>query len=433
MNKNNMIHESELGMLLQMIDNFKAASKELKEEKKDPNSKKNPMAGMSSIARAVSNMTLIFPVICTRGIAIENASLVSKAIEKNCVSMLQRLMSAHQIENVEDLMSYVQLFHKNVSSDLVTLDDIYNYIEEAIELVPMTNADIKAINEAMQAPEYYLPSNVNEMSLNDFVIKEGAAVPNPPKDKDDDKDEKNNKNGYRNIKDAAEFFSKQIPDSDFKKANELMPTSMVVNFKAQGSDGKIIADYSSGVIGVKAKLYPIGSEEIVSHIAERSSSRNWITNFIRATTKEISFVKDFVLALDKAKADAISMSSKHPTADKLWKILERRANVSKINRSMKVNDNSAAAAISTLCVSQEEVEYLRKKYQIDLERTAIVRGLFESLNLMSIVIVDEALEVAKFVFDDGEYMWDTISFNHLEREASDSTYKRVINFMTKAR
>lgn len=423
MNNYKLIHESEFKMLMDMIDAFKDAKNSIKDGKKIKKNT-NPLAHMSSIARAVSNMTLVFPVICTRGISIENASLISKAVEKNCVGMLQRLMSAHQIRNEKDLMSYVQLFHKNISTDLVDLDDIYSKLESSMtELQPMTAEDIKAIKEAMQSPEYYLPENVNEVALTDFVVKEGAATPNPSSNKN---------NSIKDLKDSVDIFKNQIPDSDFKKANELMPTSLVVNFKSKDDQGTVV-DYSSGVIGVKAKLYPISSNDIISHIAERNANNNWLTNFIRASTKEISFIKDFVLAIDKAKSDALSMSSRRPTADKLWKVLERRANVSKINRLMKNNDNSSAAAIATLCVSQEEVEYLRKQYSIDLERTGVVRGLFESLNLMSIVIVDEALEVAKFVFDDGSYMWETISFNHLEREASDSTYKRVINFMTKTR
>lgn len=423
MNNYKLIHESEFKMLIDMIDAFKDVGQSMKNGK-NIEKNTNPLAHMSSIARAVSNMTLVFPVICTRGISIENASLISKAVEKNCVGMLQRLMSAHQIRNEEDLMSYVQLFHKNISTDLVDLDDIFNMVESMTELQPMTQKDINTIKEAMQSPEYYLPENVNEVALTDFVVKEGAATPNPSSN--------NKNNSIKDLKDSVDIFKNQIPDSDFKKANELMPTSLVVNFKSKDDQGTVV-DYSSGVIGVKAKLYPISSNDIISHIAERNANNNWLTNFIRASTKEISFIKDFVLAIDKAKSDALSMSSRRPTADKLWKVLERRANVSKINRLMKNNDNSSAAAIATLCVSQEEVEYLRKQYSIDLERTGVVRGLFESLNLMSIVIVDEALEVAKFVFDDGSYMWETISFNHLEREASDSTYKRVINFMTKTR
>jgi hypothetical protein len=67
--------------------------------------------GATSIASAASNYTLVFPVICSRGISVETASMVSKALEKNAVTMLQRLFAAHQVvqakDKVIDLDSYL--------------------------------------------------------------------------------------------------------------------------------------------------------------------------------------------------------------------------------------------------------------------------------------------------------------------------------------
>ena len=213
-----------------------------------------------------------------------------------------------------------------------------------------------------------------------------------------------------------------------------MPTPMIVNIRYQHHDEKgnpsSLSNEVSAMIGVKAKLYPIGSEDIVKHVAEKSKDGNWITNFFRATTREISFMKDFVLAIDKAKIDAMSLSTRQSSSDKMWKVLERRATVSRLKKAMRANN---AGAITTLCVSQEEVEVLKKEHNVDLERISTVLGLFESYNLMCICIVDESLEVAKFIFDENEPSWETISFTHLERESSDNTYKRVVNLMTKMR
>ena len=43
----------------------------------------------------------------------------------------------------------------------------------------------------------------------------------------------------------------------------------------------------------------------------------------------------------------------------------------------------------------------------------------------------EAKNVAKFIFDQDEPSWETISFNQLERESSDGSYKKIVNLMTK--
>lgn len=433
-----MVHETVLGSILTAYSDFKRLADgetlaNLFANGKDYKSK-NPMFGSTSIAKAVSNMTLVFPVICSRGIDIEHSSMVCKALERNAVTMLQRLFAAHQISDERDLMAYVGKFHSNISSGVASLDDIYNALVSESTIEEVTSADIKAAKNDMNNIDYVMESSINPISLNDYVVSEGAATHKPKfvKRKNDEEGNLVIGDGISNaniLKDRADYFKKQVVDSDFKKANELVPTMMTVSFKVLNKEGDKLTTYDSALIGVKAKLYPVSSSDVVNHVTDKVSGQNWLTSFFRATTRETSFLKDFVMAVDKAKSDALALSTKNPTADRMWKVLERRANDSKFRRLMLSNNN--AAAISTLCVSQEEVEYLRKNKNIDLESLRVVRGLFESLNLMCICIVDESLEVAKFVYDENELMWETVSFNHLEREASDNAYKKVVNMITR--
>ena len=437
-----MIHETVLKDIMDVWDGIK----QLKDEDNDFKAKKTaskPMLGASSISKASSNLNLVFPVICSRGISIENASMISKAVEKNAVTMLQRLFASWQIasDDVSSVEDYIRKFHTNLSSSAASLDDLFDLAGRASGTAdrnyPSARLSESAIKEDLKNINYYLPTSVSESSLMQFSVKEGAVSvegdvdgkggsPEAGKPRSMAKD-KADELGMK--KNSTDYFKNQVADSDFKKANELMPTTMIINFKVDTGDGKEPFDYQNGVIGVKAKLYPIGSDDIVKHIAEKNTDRNWLTNFFRATTREISFMKDFVLALDKAKIDAMSLSTRKSTSDRMWKVLERRATVSRLKKALRQNNN--AAAITTLCVSQEEVEYLRKNHNVDLEKIATVLGLFDSLNLMCICIVDESLEVAKFIYDEQEPMWETISFTHLERESSDNTYKRVVNLMTK--
>ena len=66
-----------------------------------------------------------------------------------------------------------------------------------------------------------------------------------------------------------------------------------------------------------------------------------------------------------------------------------------------------------------------------MEKSYITRTILESYNLMDIVIADESLEVARFLFDDGDGIFETMTFDSLEKEAKDSSYKKVINLMSK--
>lgn len=434
------IHES---VVKELIDLWDGIQNMRKEDKKN----RSPMGRSSSIAKISSNLTLVFPVICSRGVSVEKAGIISKAVEKNAASMLQKVFAAWQIADSEagasNFQDYIAQFHTNLSTRVASLDDVFNAIDRyedakhessSIEQSSMDYEYHKAVREDAKNLDFVLPSAINETSLNQYVVKEGAVKVNVHgKDTDeegaDSKSKITPKTGLKDAKSATEYFKNQIPDAEYKKANELMPTPMVVNMRYKDKDGAV-GDVISAMVGIKAKLYPIGSEDIVKHVAEKSKDGNWITNFFRATTREISFMKDFVLAIDKAKIDAMSLSTRQSSSDKMWKVLERRATVSRLKKAMRANN---AGAITTLCVSQEEVEVLKKEHNVDIERISTVLGLFEAYNLMCICIVDESLEVAKFIFDENEPSWETISFTHLEREASDNTYKRVVNLMTKMR
>lgn len=228
-------------------------------------------------------------------------------------------------------------------------------------------------------------------------------------------------------KDMADVNRNAIIDADVKKANELMPSLLTVNFVST-SDKDAGAIPVSFVCGVKCRLIPVDPYDIANHIVTKHQDRNVLNNFIRATTKEISFFKDFLFAIDKAKIDAISRSKKgssHP----MWKVLERRANASKIKQWLRQPNN--CAAITTLGLSKELVEFIKKENGINLENPIEASKIMESLNLMGFIIIDEAAEVDSIMWDNGERQYESLSFNALERDTSGAEYKKAINLMAK--
>ena len=180
--------------------------------------------------------------------------------------------------------------------------------------------------------------------------------------------------------------------------------------------------------GIKAKLYPMPSQEIVNRLVIRNKDNHGFHNFLRAATREISFLKDFVFAVDKAKIDALS-SSKKGSDSKIWKLLEKRAIKSRIRRSMGMNND--ATAITSLVVTSEEVELLKKEYNVNIEKIPVIRPIMDAYNLMGVAIINQNLESVKFLYDDGSNNYETYSYRSLERETGDQNYKKVINLMTK--
>lgn len=428
-----------------------------------------------SIANKSNDLICVFPVMSSRNIAIGNQAMVSKAIEKNLVAMLQMLFSAFQVADADDAFEYIKTFHTNINKsaksfdidDVITVSNLIDGMTESAFKVgaKVDMGIVEAVKQDLKRMNFVLESNISTRPISEsftcnidpsgkYVVEVkpyredsttnttnnyygGGGNDNRDHVEDADKRDKfyadwrktavdTSKALSQMDKDQVDFFKNQVLPTEYKKANELQPTLMVVNFKIKSGDRYIPID--SIVIGVKAKLYPIGSEDIITHLVSKTKDANWIQKFIKASTKEISFFKDFLFAIDKAKVDALSMSRKG-SSNMMWKVLERRANKSKFNKLMARSNDSTA--ITTIMVSQNEVDYMKKEYQVDISDIRTARTLLDQYNLIGLCIVDESLEIAKFLYDTGDDMWETISFSNLERESNDNTYKKVVNLMTK--
>lgn len=454
----------------------------------------NKGRSFKSISSATKDMILTFPVLCGSDISIETASMISKALEKKYAAMLQILFSAIDIKSNQSVIQYLQRFHANLGpmdgyldQYIASVDKMVNTWDEGWEEVSVPAPVQEELLDFMKKnTNYKLPNSINETSLSNYKVERKAggnfeAYIIQEADKSKHKGETHThfdtvdssvsssvdgnsntiaggdiKITYNNTDRAAtvsggmaaqdakayadtaaglekeyKMHTATMLPADIKKANELMPTLMVVRFNqyTESSSGCEILALKTAVIGVKCKIYPIEFNDMAYRIQSKTREKNFTQNLIRATTNEISFVRDFMFAIDKAKLDAKSYGKKG-SSNKLWKVLERRAIKSKVRRSMKMDND--ATAISTLVMSQNFVDYMKKlDSNINLDKSNTCRLLMESYNLMGMVIADESMEVAKFIFDTGEDDFENLSFNSLEREASDGSYRKVVNLLSK--
>lgn len=429
----------------------------------------------SSLARATSGLTLVFPVLCTDTLPLDAATMVCKAVERKATSMLQIALSAYNITNATDAIEHLKKFHTNLDIDDLTVDKFIDIMDSVAEGTKFTisSTDIRAVYEDCKRNiNYYFTDDINPISLNEFVDK-GAngsiriIKESPTKDNleyndgykqgiyDTRSDREQEKFNYQQDKDAADQkykekrdkqkdkyesikmrqtasndmgdrFQKILVDSDVKKANEMQPTLILVNYYVNDAY-KNLNIAQQAVAGVKGKLYPIASVDIINKLITKNVDGDIILKLVKLSTREISLVKDFLLGAEDAKLDALG-SSKKNSGFKIFNALERRAGKSKAFKFGRMDN--AYKAITSLVITSEEAEEIKKNSSLDVSKPSSIIPIMVKLNLLHFIIVDTTSE-AVAILTDGDNKYEMYSFANLEREASDTNYKKVINLMTK--
>ena len=438
----------------------------------------------SNIAKEAKGLTAVFPVLVSESVSVEQAQMIAKAAERKYVTMFQMLFAASQITDAKSAQSYLKKFHNNITSSLdlsdMTVDDVIDFankLDEEVQTTALTNARIteatKAVLEDLAFNENYtkvLAENLNPVSLNNYKVKTvfGDYKATQVSEANDDyytvedrsdstewegRDD-NNGNVYKQrtntttrrtpitardraatlkdknatLKDKADIISKQIVTTDIKK--EATPSLMIINFvtQADGRDNEIV---NTAVIGVKCVIHYIPSSEMMNRMVLKNTDRRGLLNFIRATTGEIQFFRDFLFAIDRAKIDAVAKTNKGSNS-RIWKMLEIRANRSKMNTTARA-DNAACAAITMLVLSKAEVDIIKQSYRLDLSKASTMLSVMKGYNFIGVAVIDEVNEKVDFLYDDGTKNFETISFMSLEREQGAGEYKKMINTLVKGR
>lgn len=402
----------------------------------------------SSITKATSNLVLTFPIIVDESVPLSTATMVAKAVERKMVGLLQMLFSAINISNNKDAFDFIGKVHKNLTSD-----DILSFINKMDSRAYKESADgmsaeldIEAINkaltESMKHNGIYLDSELEPALEEKFVYQEftrpqggvGFDKNIPPSFMSklmNDMDQaaslrekaKKNRGSSSSGREAQYAGSARIKDQEFnqelKKSNEAVPSLLIIHFRS-GEDEKSAGD---AVIGVKAKLVYVSQADMADRIIMKNGDNNVIFSLLRATTGELSMIKDFMFAVDRAKLDTFSNRN---SSTPLWKMLERRAIVNKKNRFFD-SANGSGTAIATLLISSDTENLLEKDYNFRC-RPYNMLNVMSEYSCLGFIIADDVTEKVKMLFDDNSTNFEVLSYTSLEREDK-SQYKKLINLM----
>ena len=433
----NVVQEGAIKDIVELIINSKYGEKIY-----NSLSRKTSEDYFKNIANKTSNLVLTFPVIADESVSLNTAKLMAKATERKIVGMLQMLFAAIDITNNRNAFEFIGKVHQNLTSDdilsFINKMDAKQYSHETLNIDEINKIMVQCIAEDNIELNNELPNSLNKTFsiINNTVIKEdidykkyGKKVRKELKDatkKVKELEDKLNGNKIKSLNTDPDFLNKQILSSDIKKANDDVPSLLIVRFVNDKSDTNVKV-ISQAVIGVKAKLIYVKQSDMINRIITKNRDNNGLFNFLRATTGEISMIKDFLFAIDRAKMDTISSKN---NSSPIWKLLERRYLVSKKNWLLR-NSNGAGSAIAVLVISKETEDILNKDYGFKCEPYKML-DIMEAYSVMGFAIVDDVNEKVKSLYDDNSTQYEINSYSSYEKEDKNQ-FKKMINLMTGAK
>ena len=225
-----------------------------------------------------------------------------------------------------------------------------------------------------------------------------------------DKDKEAHKHAFDDLN------SKMLTDNDARKANELVPTMLHIRLRCINNEGSYAGNIDF-MLGIKAHMHLVKHQEMMTHLMYGLTNRGKFFNFLRWTSGEISFFKDFLFNIKETKRDVANRSA---GADDFWLSSKRYKKLSQMND--KLPGTNRLLPNSTIVVSRDEVDYIKTNYGYDLMNPAIANKLIDEYYLLGFVVVDASTQIVHFLFE-GRRDYEAITFSGLERENSDDSRK----------
>ena len=390
-----------------------------------------------SVARGAKDSTFQFPCLMVDSAPIDMANTTVRALDKVYASFTQTWLSMNSMFDITidpTPLDYLRKLHQNIRLEsvnnlIVKEDEIDSYMEKVyngkyrLYMKPdktegiLFNVADGSTRELMESHRDLLQDYLSEYDFKPIepVITEADSDRTNAYDLAnaliDGQIARNQKEDRKNmLMQTDRMKAPQILNQmDIKRANDMIPYGIQVRLIAL-NDKKEFVQYVDFIVGVKAILHPVSSEDMIENIARALQNRSLAFKFLRWTTGEISLVKDLILNLNDMKADAINRSNgKSPFFSTLKRLKARKLGLQNLTVPHALIPNA------TIVITSYEADYLKNNYALDLRNEKVAKRLISTLFLMSFIVLDEGTNTMSVIYDGDDY-FQTYSMETLERD-----------------
>lgn len=363
----------------------------------------------NSLSANAADGVLQFPMLVTGALTIEEAQKVAKACERNYATFVEIVSSLNPeiVGPDTDPVEYIRQYHKNID----IIESALNTSEPTVQYTLIEG------NPAMYRKYYRDIKPV----LDDFVLRglnnsSGYRYRNRLKSIYP-VDEGNKTTSFPNKKPNDYVPRNILLDNDIKKANELVPTTLHLRIYRRPNETDAEGTFFDFVIGIKVYMHLVESEDMIENIVNACRNKDTIFEFIRWSSGEISFFKDFVFRIDDMKQDITRVNN---GSSPWWSTLKYIARKSDAIKGFKLQ-SAALLPNSTIVMSMNEIEYIKTNYGFDLfNNFNLIKKVMKTYFLLGFVIVDSSSEVVHFLFDKDK-SYHSVSYSGLDRDNNNAT------------
>lgn len=397
-----------------------------------------------SFARGANDQTFQFPCIISDTIPIDMASTITRNLDRVYASFVQIYLSANgvvdlnyirnprqfvaqyktnfslestndftdeEVEIMESVNEHYNVFYNGKPELYLTDDEKAGFLFTASESVSL--GMIKNLREGMKEPLSIYDTNIDVFSEASMKNRKDDMMGKLLQNLEDEKDNNTNKQNL----DATKYEqTPRLLERDIKKMNDMQPYAMDLKLLATKGDSSF-SQYITYTVGVKATAHLGKSTSLITNIVHVLKNKNFLFNFIRWTTGELSLFKDIILNLNETN---FNIGNKN---DKTGKMISKLKELK--NRKVKVTSSglSRIAPFATLVISNYEYNEILNNFGYDLKNVTNAEKVMKELFLMGFIIVDETTQTIDMLLDGNDNGFQTYSLETLQREVTMNSNK----------
>jgi len=361
---------------------------------------------IKSIAQLANETTYFFQVVSSDNLASDELIMIVRAVERSYAIFARTafsLIPAVEVDsfNASTVKDYLSMFHTNIG--------LNSNISIKTSLFETSNVD-----------------NFNTAILNEATLNtKSPSINISPLDAFGDKGRMTFASDASSVKGYMSTLGKMNPakimsDVDWKKANDLLPTVINVPIKfVSVSKEKHFEHVVEVQVNIKATMHKASTDVLVQDLANTVANKKGFLNFVKYISGEQKSTADFMFGISQIKREILDKKG-NPWLN----AFRRRKRLADLAWNTLSNNFKPTG---TICITMNEVELLKLKYNIDIFKEA--EKIMREYYLLGFLIADQTNEVLHVMYD-SQPGFQEYPYRTLEREAA--SQDRTIKDMVKA-